>query len=176
MSVSVKQLSPNTKCWHINSKTTCSEQGQAKFITVYWAYIHCNIALCKHVLAFMERRVFVCVCTVISAPPALTQQLVSISACFSKILQMCRDNVPGSFRETGCLVKRSCPGSFLPQGVQQEILEWLQKELMQEAALINAPSARGAHCQSLETYHKWPIFTGSHKSSNLPGNDTHIRN
>jgi len=70
----------------------------------------------------MEIRVFVYVCTVISAPPALTQQLVSISACFSQILQMCRDNVPGSFRETDCQVKRPCPASFLPQGVQQELL------------------------------------------------------
>lgn len=96
----------------------------------------------------MEGRVFVYVCTIISAPPALTPQLVIVSACFSQILQMCRDNVPGSFRETGCHVKRSCPGSLLPQGLQQELLGWLQRELMQEAALINAPSARGPHCQS----------------------------
>lgn len=69
---------------------------------------------------------------------------------FQTNLQMCRDNFPGCFREADCLVKRSCLGSLLFQGMQQELLGWLQKELIQEAALINAPSTGGACCQSLE--------------------------
>lgn len=107
------------------------------------------MALCHPFLAFMKERMFMYVCTVISAPSALTQTCQHFSL-FQTNLQMCRDNVPGCFRETDCLVKRSCPGSFLPQGVQQELLGWLQKELIQEEALINAPSIGGAPCQSLE--------------------------
>lgn len=49
----------------------------------------------------------------------LLPRLVSL---FQTNLQMYRDNVPGCFRETDCLVTISCPGSFLPQAMQQELL------------------------------------------------------
>lgn len=133
-----------------SSKPTYSEQGQEKFdlsLSIV-LYILWHDLRESRSCVYGEEGVCICLhshfCSSCSYPATCQH--------FSRVLQMCRDNVSGSFRETGCLVKRSCPGSFLLQGVQQELLGWLQRELRQKAALTNTSSARGVHCQSLDTY------------------------
>lgn len=80
----------------------------------------------------------------VTSTPVLTQELLRLSSCFIWILQMGKDNVPVASREAGCHAEWSAELSAC--GQEHALRMRLQKELAQEAALTDDPSAGGACC------------------------------
>lgn len=107
-----------------SSKTTCSERGQAKFdlsrciglvYVVTWLYAIMFLHLCREGCLYVSGQSFLLLLLL----PSNLSAFQPVSASFCRCAEIMFLGVSG---KTGCHVKRSCPASSLPQGVQQELL------------------------------------------------------